>query len=209
MSSQIIDLAYGKANFSGTLATFGVMKLNQNVDVPFKRESAATTGRRIKGADQSTPVGYLDMHGVIVSCKVEHQQGSIILLQVSWKRSGIGLRDGAVFIRLREGAPLLTVHANLPTSRENRYGESFQMFSGYGDILSPHDLKVLGVEVPRGWASSFMSPEEIKECFIVRQIRPETIPRPQLAAVATSEGIKMREIAQEPMRRIRVNKRPQ
>lgn len=199
---QIIDLGFGKANTSNTIATFAAMKATE----PFIRATAVGTGKRVKGSDHSVPFGPLEMNGSLVSMKVEHENGAIILLQCSWKRSGSPIRDGALFIRLRAGAPLYAFHAKLPTSHENRVGESWQIFQGCGDIMTAAELKVAGLEIPRNWSSNFMDTEQIKECFVIRELRGETQARPTLTAVATSEGIKMREIPTEPSRRLRIRR---
>ena len=202
MSGQIVDLGFGKANTSNTIASFAAMKAAE----PFTRVTAVGSGKRIKGSDHSLPFGRLDMNGSLVNMKVEHENGTILLMQVSWKRNGTPIRDAALFIRLRHGAPLYAVHAKLPLGRENQVGESFQMFQGCGDILNAAELQVAGLVIPRNYASNFMIVEELKECFVIRKLRDETQAKPTLTAIATSEGVKLREIPSEAPRRLRVRR---
>ena len=199
----IIDLGYGKANLSDLLATYASLK----VTAPFTRITAINSGKQMPGSSMSTPVGRFDLNGALLNAKVEHPNGTIILVQTSWKRNGVGIRDAALFFRLREGAPLYDVRARVPIGRENICGESFMIFNGYADLLTPAELKLHSIEPHRNWATSFLNPEEIGECFIVTQQRAETIPRPTLQAIATAEGVQMREIPQTPNRRLNLRRR--
>lgn len=198
-----IDLGYGKANLSDMLATYASLK----VTAPFTRVTGINSGKQMTGSTSSIPVGRFDMNGALLNAKVEHPNGTILLIQTSWKRNGIGIRDAALFFRLREGAPLYDVRARVPVGRDNICGDSFQMFSGYADLLTPGELKLFDIEPHRNWAQSFLNAEEIAECFIVTQLRAETIRRPVLQAIATSEGVQMKEIPQAPSRRLNLRKR--
>ncbi len=200
---QTIDLSYGKTSLDEDSSSYFVGKLAK----PFKRESAATTGTLVRGSETSVNIGVHQHHGVLVSRKVQHKNGAIILCQVGWKRRGMPIREGSLFVRLRAGGPLISIFAKLPQNPKNVYGPEFQMFAGYGDILTVDDLKVSGFDMPRFYQNAYMDPEQIVECFSVRQIRPETAPRPALVAVSTSKGVEYQEMAQAPARRMRLGRR--
>jgi hypothetical protein len=198
-----VELGYGKANLSDMLATYASLR----VTAPFKRETAIQTGRRVPGSDNAIPVGKFDLNGALLNAKVDHPTGTIIAVQASWKRRGAPIREAALFFRLREGAALYDVRAKVPLGPDNYCGDSFLIFGGYGDLLTPDELHLHGLEVNRGFKERFMQPVEIGECFVIRQLRAETIHRPTLQAVATSEGVQMREIPAAPGRRLNLRKR--
>ena len=200
-NKQTVTLAYGKANLSSSLATYGSMK----VTAPFERVSAANSGERV-GQNRYDRVGTSDINGAIVSTNVRHPNGTVILLTASWKRGGAAIRDGALFVRLRHGAPHYNISARLPTGRESICGDSFIAFSGMADILNVDQLGLLGIQVNRSYVSRFMDQEELGECFTISQLSRETIPRPSLTAIETPAGVEMREVAQEPSRRLRFNR---
>ncbi len=202
LPKQTITLGYGKANFSTTLATYAAMK----VVAPFIRSSAITSGVRM-GQMTNTRVGEKESHGALLSAPVAHDQGTVILLQSKWMRGAALVRDGGLFLRLRDGAPLYSIIAAVPTAAGNICGDSFQVFSGYADILNVDELKLLGVEVPRGYASRFMDPEELQECYRVIQVTPERRARPSITAIATPEGMQMREVAPTPIRRLIIRRK--
>lgn len=202
MSGQVIRLAYGKANFSNTYATYAAMK----VTAPCQRVTAITTGKRHGNIDTLFP-GRHEMNGALRLANVEHEYGTVILLQASWKRKGAPIRDASLFMRLRMGAPLYNVRAYLPRDHENILGEDFVVFSGYADILAADELEQIGIEVGRSYVSKFMETEEVEECFNVTQLQTETVGRPQLTAIITPTGTQLREAPQQAKRRIILRRR--
>lgn len=194
----IVDLAYGKANFSNTLATYSAQK----VTAPFVRVSAVTAGKRM-GQTHHALCGHLDLHGGMTTNSVDHENGTVLLLQASWKRKGFPIKDGAIFVKLRATGPFYRIMAKMPLDSENRIGEHALHFAGHADILNEDDLKVLGFEIPRQYRSKFMADEEVEACFAISLVSPETAPRAQTTAIATERGVEIREIAALPTRRLR------
>lgn len=199
---QVCTFGYGKVNLSDTYASWTCQKIT----APFVRVSAVTSGRR-HGQDNRSNVGAHDLNGILIQARSEHEYGTVVLFQAGWKRRGAPIADGAMFFRLRLGAPLYRVYARLPVGRENRYGDRFEVFSGYADLLNSDDLRASGFEVPVQYERKFMVDEEVEECFILEQIAPETVARPAPVAVIGETGIQLRELPQLPGRRIRL--RPQ
>lgn len=199
---MIVQLAYGKANFANTLATYSAQK----VTAPFVRVSAVTAGKRM-GQVHHALCGFLDLHGGMATNTVEHELGTVLLLQASWKRGGFPVKDGAIFLKLRATAPQYRIMAKIPLDAENRIGEHAMHFMGNADILNESDLQVLGFEVPRQYRGRFMADEEVESCFTISMLSPETAPRAQTTAIATERGVEVREVAAMPMRRLRFGRR--
>ena len=194
---QTVSVGYGKANLSNTLATYASMA----VSAPFVRVSAVTSGQRV-GKGNAARVGEHDMNGVVITQQVQHPNGTVILLTASWKRGGASIRDGALFVRLRHGAPTYNVVAKVPTGQDNICGDSFTLFSGSADIMNADELALLGIQVNRSYVSRFMDDEELEECFQIVQLARETVARPSLTAISTPDGVQYREVAQLPSRRL-------
>ncbi len=199
---QLITAGFGKANLSNVLATYSSMK----VTAPFMRTTAINSGKT-HGQKIALPVGRADHHGILLSQHVEHDNGTIIMVQASWKRNGSPIRDGALFVRLRAGAPLYNIIAKVPIGEQNIVGDSFMIFSGYADIMSLDDLQDNGIEVNGGFIRRFIQMDELEECFRISMMAPETVPRPQLTEVEGQNGPEMQPLAAPPLRRISLRKR--
>ncbi len=201
--TEEVTLTYGKVNLKHQSASYAALI----VSPPFQRPSAVTAGVPVKGSRQRSAVSNWEGNGGLVHEKVMHAPNSVILLQVSWKRNGANLRDASVFIRLRPSAALLTITASLPTGQDSQLGDRAVMFIGRGDIMDSEELKVLGIEVPRSYVSTFMNAEEIEECFEVVEALPEKAPRPVIARIATGAGeVKLTEMPVAPRRRLRIRR---
>jgi hypothetical protein len=200
--TEEVSLAFGKVNLSSQLATYfaGV------VEAPFIRKSAMETGQKVSGSSSKQNVSNYEGHGAIYSGKVRHNPNAVILLQTSWKRNGVGIRDASVFIRLRNTGPMLRVDAMIPTGRESSLGDRFVMFLGRGDVMGADDLEVLGIHVPVSYQRSYMQAQELAECFDLSEVFPETIPRPTIARVAVAGETRLVEMPSAPRRRIRLGR---
>lgn len=204
MSVQQIKLGFGKANFRITLATFAC----QRVTAPFVRESGVTSGRSLGfNAGHEYMVGAIREWGSVYNRDVEHPQGTVLLLQAAWRRSGVPIRDGAIFLRLREGAPKWEIRFKIPLDQGNVIGSDFIGFLGHADLLTHEDMGTFGFEVPRSYRQKFMSDEEVEECFTIRQAESERLPRPNLMIVGAGKDAKVVEVAQEPRRRLAIRRR--
>lgn len=201
-SNQIIGIGFGKANYSNVLMTVAALK----VEAPFKRTSAMNSGVQVSGTKGWTPAGLHEMNGGFTRIRVAHENGCVILLQASWMRGGSPIRDGSLFIRLRQGAPHYLVNSRVPTANGNSIGDQVLGFDGMGDILTPDEIRIAGLDVPRWYTGRYMDPEELEECFRIQLVAPETVPRPSLQAIATPEGVQVREVPNLPQRRIRLRR---
>lgn len=202
MAEITATIGYGKANLRTVSATFASMK----VSPPFARISAVNSGRRA-GAPITSPVGNWDGAGALISVPTAHPVGTVIMLQCKWMRGVHLVREGGLFLRLRPGAPVYSIIASVPVDDTTIIGDSWQMFSGPADILNVAELKLLGIDVPRGYVSRYMDEEELSECYRIVQTSPESQPRPAITAIATPEGVEMREVVQAPSRRLHIRRR--
>ena len=198
VNSQTVSLMAGKASYPGNLTTYACL----GVEAPFVRSTALNSGVR-QGSFGSIPAGMYPHNGNFFGGNVAHRIGTVILLQVSGKRGGLPVRDGAIFVRLRTGAPLWAISGTVPTHFENTCGDRIQMFAGYADILNADELDLLGIRPNRSYIDKFMTEDEVAECFHLTMLSEETVPRPQLSVIATPTGNKLQEVAQEPERRLR------
>lgn len=197
-----VRLGYGNANFANTVARYS----NFKISAPFQRVSAVTSGRNAGNKTSANP-GRFDHSGYLIQQNVEHAFGTILLLQVSWLRSGAALRDGAIFLKLREGAPTYNINATVPTDHDNSFGDRFTMFSGMADILSAEDLQREEIVLNRSYASKFMEEDEQEECFSIFQVAPGRLPRPSLVEIESPTGTVLAEMSQTPSRRLRLRSR--
>lgn len=205
MSVQQVTLGFGKANFPVTYASFTC----QRVTAPFVRDSGVSSGRSLGfNTGQEYMVGTIKERGSVYVRPVEHPQGQVLLLQAGWKRNGVSIRDGAIFLRLREGAAKWEIRFKIPLDNGNVIGADFVGFVGHADMLTAEDMGTFGFEVPRSYRQKFMSDEEVEECFTIRRLDDERAPRPNLMVVGTGKEAKVVEVAQQPRRRIIMRSRP-
>lgn len=194
---QTVSIGIGKANITPSLATYAAFK----VTPPFSRITAVNSGVR-KGMGSTVQVGAYDFNGQLYTHNVEHDNGTVILLQAKWMSGPHLVREGALFMRLRFGAPMYEVIASVPTGNDNMCGDSFRVFTGYADILNASELRMLGLEVGKGYISRYMEPAELEECYRIIQIGRESAPRPAVEEIETPTGVELREVAQMPARRM-------
>jgi hypothetical protein len=197
MAAVMATFGYGKANLKETLATYASMK----VSPPFERISAVNSGQKCSSPN-TTPVGLHQSAGALITCRVSHESGTVILLQSRWTRNVVPFREGSLFLRLRTGAPVWQISAKLPTGHGNICGDRFAIFTGEADLVNRNELKLLGLEVSKSYTQKFMNAEELEECYYITQLAPETVAQPSLTAIATPTGLELREIAAMPKRRL-------
>jgi hypothetical protein len=200
---QRVQLGFGKVNLKTMLATFATLRLR----APFQRDSAVSCGKRDAGTLMSFPVSaHPAVNGCMYRDYATHPNGTIIMLQASWKRGGSATRDGCVLLRLRADAALLNVIATLPHGPDSLIGDAFAVFQGCADILSAEEAAVHKIVIPPRFIDQFFDPVEVDECFRLEEIRPERAARPSVALVATPNGVVMQETASAPTRRMRFRK---
>lgn len=198
----VVDLSFGRANYATSSTSLACMK----VTAPFARISASSSGRKLPGTKVYTMAGPQGSNGGFTRERVEHANGTILLLQVTRMSRGIRVAEGAIFVRLRDTGPMYEVYGILPTSHQNVIGDEVSFAVFRGDLMTVDQLTVAGIEVPRQFRDRFLQADEIQETLVVAELQPEIKPRPQLVAIATDTGIVHQEIAAAPARRMRFRK---
>lgn len=203
-TNQRVKLAFGKVNLRSEMATFAALRLKPR----FVRDSAVTSGKRDPKTLIYNPVSaHPEINGSMQSDYVTHPNGTIILLQASYRRGGAPIRDGAIILRLRQGAALLNVVAKLPHGRDSVLGDSYALFNGHADILSVDEAMSLHrIVIPGRYVDQFFDPVQIDETFEIIEVAPERESKPVMALVATAQGVVAQEIASAPARRMRFRK---
>ncbi|MEG1121177.1 MAG: hypothetical protein RSE62_03140 [Citrobacter sp.] len=200
MEKQTINLGFGSVNLSTQRATIAALR----VVAPFTRDSAIDTAAKAHGTRTFTNVSrFPKVNGSLINDDCFIPEGTVIMLQSSWSRGGMPIRNGAVFLRTRVGAALLNVVAKLPVGRESLIGDTHSVFRGHADILSADDAEVFRIKIPARYMQQFMSPVEVSECFDIRELRPESIRRPEAQLVVTPAGLATLEVAAPMQRRMR------
>lgn len=205
MSAGCIEIrvGHGKAVLASSTTTLNAFRVSGE----WTRDAAQLSGVRRPGTASQHYVGqYGNINGVLYMDSVAHEPGTFILLTAAHARGKTPASDGAIILRLRHGAPVLNVMANLPLAVDNYYGQKFCMFQGPADIMSIEEAELLGMRVPRGYVEKFFDPMQIQERFDVLELTPETAPRPELAVVTTATGVEVQEVAPAPARRMRLRK---
>lgn len=199
-----VSLCYGKINLAAQGQTVAVLRLKAPFD---KAMSATTSGKiNIQSKEYAQATRNRDIGGGFTRQRVDHEQGTLIMLQVSRTKKGVPHADGAMVLRLRVGADLLSISARLPVGQESILGEQIQIFAGAADICSQEELALLGVKIPKWYADRYLDPDEVAQLFEVSVVRAGDTARPTLHAVATSEGVVIRAVGEEAPRRMRMRR---
>lgn len=178
-----ISFAYGKANFPNkgmTLAAFVV-------EPPFARSLASKKLPRV-GQQYRSMVGGLDRDGAIYAGSYNAPEGTIILMQSRHTANANSIADGAIFLRVRAGGPLVQIIASLPAHANNRLGTALSVFEGRADVLLTAEVAALGIEFPRNFVKGFMNKEEVDECFEIVPIAAGTSPAPKFEILVNEAG---------------------
>ena len=200
MEKQTVNMGYGSVNLRTHRASIAALR----VTAPFLRDSAIDTAEKVRGARTFHEVSrFPKINGCLVNDDCILPDGTIIMFQSSWSRGAAPLRNGSVFLRTRVGAALLNVVARLPVGSDSMLGDNHSVFRGHADILSAEEAELYRIKIPARYMQQFMSPEEVEECFTIRELRPESIRRPEAQLVATATGLVTLQVAPTPQRRMR------
>jgi hypothetical protein len=188
---QSISCGYGKMTFS----TASVTLAGFVVEAPFIRTLTSKKLQKV-GSTNRTPVSaHPDIDGWLFQDTVEVEDGTVCMVQMSYKYRGSGLRDGAIFIRTRKNGRGLLITAKLPSDpRSILSSNRHTVFAGAGDILTVEELNALGIEPNGNFVRAFMDPEEVEECFdiLVTGEEKEAPPIEETHTTAEGEQVKLR-----------------
>lgn len=200
---QSISCGYGKVTFSTSSATLAGFV----VDAPFIRTLTSKKLPKV-GSTVRIPVSaHPDIDGWLFQDTVAAPDGTICMVQMSFKYRGSGLRDGAIFIRTRKDGTGMLISATLPHDpRSTLSSNRHTVFAGSGDILTVEDLRQAGIEPPKNFIQAFMDTEEVGECFDIT-VTAEAKSAPPIEEVHTTpvgDQVKLR-IERSP-RRMRIRR---
>lgn len=197
-----VKLSFGKCSFRNTSGSW----LSAVVTYPFKRVGVSQCFK-VKGTTVFPASTAPQINGKMFQSSFDLPDGTILLLQANHRAKGANLRDGAIFIRVREKGPRLLVLAKMVPAMESTLGENMSMFEGCGDILSYEEVVSLGYAPPYSYERNYCNAQEIKECFEVVGFSQGTAPKPELRAVESAKGeVKAIAVAPAPARRMRLGK---
>lgn len=199
---QVVQIGYGKATFpdaSATLTTF-------TVETPWVRQFPNAKYESVGKAQAFGVTEFPQISGNLMLASMSIPDRSVLCLQLSQKAKGLPLRDGAVWLSVREKGPSITIAGNLPIHHESLLGPRFLMFQGRADILSADEVEDAGYEPLRAWIDAFMFEEEVEECFMVSELGPEIESRPRTEVVTSLSGEKVKIQGVASRRRIRISK---
>lgn len=200
---QSIAIGYGKVNFSKMSVTLSGFV----VEAPFLRTLCSKKLKRDRGTSRIPCSANPDINGWLYSDVLQGPDGTLIMLQMSEKYHGSGIRDGALAIRLRKDGAVILVSAHLPDDTCSLLSSSNHIvFSGAGDILTAQELIDAGIEVNNNYVNSFMSPEEVEECFAITQVRGAISLPPKVEHLINAEGDTVTITTEKTVRRMRIRK---
>lgn len=200
MIISTVLVGYGKVTYpynSATLASFVVTP-------EFTREASTKkllkTTKTIVVPATTTPKN----DGYMYIDKLDAPDGCILLCQLQVRSLGASVRDGAVFIRVRESGPLISVTANLPLGGQPECPETHAAFNGRGDVLDLEDLAVMNIVPSDRYINAFMSEVEIAECFCIEELSSGREGKPIVVQEVNSAGETVMLVAPRARRNIRI-----
>lgn len=197
-SEQKILVGFGTVNLKHQSAKLSAWRMLS----PWKQDSAASSGKSDNRWAEFPVSKFPEINGKLHQANTTHPEGTIIVLRASWTSHRLPTRDGALILRLRQGAALLNIQANLPHGPDSRLGSSFAVFRGHADILSADEALVYKIQAPHQFIDKFLDPEQVDECFEIEEIVPEQVAKPQATLVHTPQGAQVVEIAAPSQRRM-------
>lgn len=200
MSDVSATYARGSVVLASRSVTFNPLRLQ----APFIRNPAIETGRANLGSKAWHPASRTPTEKGFFTYQVYHPEGTIVALTARATVNGLARAEAAILVRLRADAPPMRVNLSLPIQPNlTILGDSFTVFTGRGDVISPAEARLLGVQIPARWEQANCSREEIDELFDVVQIG-QGAPKPILQATTTSDGeVRVVATAERPVRGIR------
>lgn len=198
----IVKLCYGKINLVNSGGTLGAFQLKP----PFVRAMATQSGALMGKPIYSNASRFPDIGGGFTTKNISHPPGTVIMIQASRTRRAHRMADGIIFLRLRAQAAVLVVKMKLPTGPDSILGEYQIAFTGRADVLSVEELASMDILVPNNIQHLYLNMEEIDELFEIEEIGAEITPAPTLVRIATSQGVQLRAVADEPVRRLRLRR---
>lgn len=196
-----ISLTYGKVTFpksSAVIAAFAVT-------APFTRVLASKAHPKA-GASTRHAAGNQALDGMLISESINMPEGTILLLQMQRKQGGLPIADGAIFLRIRTEAALVSIAALLPVYHGSSLGTMHSVFEGRADILTRDDLVLSGIAPSENYLRGFCNQEEVDECYVINTVSAAVSAAPRFTVETSSTGEVVAIQADTRVRRMRVRK---
>lgn len=203
MTTQPVQIGYGKANFSTSSITIAGFVVEPDFVRTLASKKLGKAGRTL-----ATPVSdYPDIDGWLFSDQISAPEGTIFLIQASVKFRAVGIRDGGIFIRSRTEGKGLLITASIPHDAKcTLNSHNHVVFSGYGDVLTAEDLEAEGLDIPKNYRNAFMNEEEVEECFNVQVLRNAIAAAPSIETHVAEDGSKVVLKVEKGVRRMRIRR---
>lgn len=196
-----VSITYGKITFpkaSAVIAAFSVKP-------PYIRVLASKAHPKVGGTTRHA-AGNQPHDGFLVTECVNVPEDTILLLQMQRRQGGCSIADGAIFLRVRAKAALVSVTALLPRYHGSALGDRHSVFEGRADVLTVKDLPTVGIDPGSNYLRGFCNQEEIDECYSIRELWAAVAPAPRNTVVTSSTGEIVVLQADTRVRRMRVRK---
>lgn len=196
-----VSITYGKVTFpkaSSVIAAFVVT-------APFNRVLASKALTKVGGTTRHA-AGNQAMDGILVAECVEAPDGTILCLQTQKTQGGRSMADGAIFLRVRAEAPLISIRALLPQYHGSKLGALHSVFEGRADVLSVAEVQMAGIAPHSNYLRGFCKQEEVEECYAVVTLMPAISAAPRFILEQSSSGEVVALQADTRVRRMRVRK---
>jgi hypothetical protein len=203
MNKQLISVGFGKQSFKTSSASLSAFVVEPEFvqTLPSKRFSRQGNCQRFPVSAYPEINGYLYLDSV-----ASVPDGTVIMVRASHRFHGTPLRDGAIFIGLRSGGPMLSINAKLPSAAEMTISSTFLVFQGRGDLLSLEDLSIHGIVPYKNFITAYMDDEEVGECYTVVETAPAIEGKPRYEKAETRDG-ELVVVASKPARRISIRRK--
>lgn len=119
-------------------------------------------------------------HGVWSFGSFVHQEGVMVLVQLSTTRGGSPWCDSALIVRLRADAPLIQIGGKTIIAADNNL-PTVNCFQGRGDILSPKEANQFGAKLTLNYIEKFLIDRDEREAaFNIRELLPAQAAKPRI-----------------------------
>jgi len=200
---QSIQVGFGKANFPTASVTIAGFVVEPEFIRTLASKKLGKDGRTIMIPVSDHP----QVDGYLYSERIYAPEDTVILIQTSTKQGPIRVRDGSIFVRVREDGAALLITAHIPHhARCTLRDHNHVVFSGNGDILSVNDLSSMGIDVPKNYVNAYMDPEELEETYTVVEIHEAVRSAPKVEVHEKEDGTLVSLKVDAPVRRMRIRR---
>lgn len=208
-SQHVVQIMHGHQTFKNTSSkvnafAFNIEKLQGVQPRCFPSSLLQGIGRATK---VPAAIDNFADHGHWFTARFHHNEGTILMLQVSNTMNARPYSGASVILRLRDDAPAISINAKLPANRDSVYNV-LPAFVGNADVLTVKEAKALGAQMTSGYIDNYLDDEEeLEECWDIQGLNKGNSPKPTVERFKTVTGeTKAVVVGSQPRRRIRVRR---